>query len=116
MVLVDFPVFVVCVECHAVDALIVGPRRRTFLQFMFSSTKRADLFAPAFCMTVVVPTAFETSADRYIVINVTDRPLKFEFILQQLSSSLGFHFSYHVPDVSFGFEGELGLDVPFLQT
>jgi len=115
MVLIDFSAFVVCVECHAVDALIVGPRRRTFLQFMFSSTNGTGLFAPAFCMSVVAPAAFETSADLYIFINVAYRPLKFEFVLQQLSSSLWFHFNYHVPGVPFGFERELVLDVPFLQ-
>ena len=82
---------------------------------MFSSTKGAGLFAPELCMSVVVPAAFEASADRYIAINVAYRPLKFEFLLKQVSSSVWLHFNYHVPDDPFGSEGEIVLDVPFLQ-
>jgi len=66
-------------------------------------------------MSVVVPAAFEKSAYRHIVINIAYCPFKFEFVLQQLTASLWFHFNYNVPYVPFGFEGELVLNVPFLQ-
>ena len=80
-----------CVECDAIDALIVRPRRCTFLQFMFSITQGTGLFAPAFCMSMVLLAAFETSADRHTVIKVAYRPLKFDFFC---SSFLRIFFTF----------------------
>jgi len=91
MVVIGILVFVMCVECHAVYALIVGPRRCKLLHLMFSSAKGAGFFAPAFCITVVVPAEFEASAYQHIIINVAYCPLMFEFILLQLSASLWLH-------------------------
>jgi len=82
MVLIGFPVFVVCVECHSVYVLTYSRTSTLYIPSVYVFQRiSSGLFAPAFSMSVVVPAAFEASAYRYIVINVAYRPLRFEFVL-----------------------------------
>jgi len=89
VVVIDFPIFVLCVVCHAVDALISRPRCCAFLQFMFSHTQRARQVSSLLqCVPVVVSATIKTYFDRYVVFYVTYQSLYFQFVLQHLSASL----------------------------
>jgi len=79
---------------------------------MASHTKWAGFLASAFASSMIIPAAFKTPADSYIVCCVTNVPSYFQLSVEYLLSCLWANLNYKVFSVSFPSVYKFWLYVP----
>ena len=82
---------------------------------MASCTEVAGFLSSAFPKPMVESGAFKAPICYYVVLNITNQPSKFNFLLQQQLPSLDDYFNYQVLNMFLCFITKFGVDVSCFQ-